>query len=181
MNHDTPVHDHDMDIDTSPNPRFAKLTDGQITTLLEEYRTRDDAAGEFDSIIVDLELEAVRRNVAVPAVYERMPPGLALERCRYWIREGHVDGAARCMWDLSILGAWRLFVEIRAIEVTEARLFLLQALLLFIDTVRYGKEAAGERAHQLARCGFDHDEDDLYLQSTLASHFADWMRTPRLY
>jgi hypothetical protein len=180
MNHDTPVHDHDMD--TRPNPRFANLTDGQITTLLEEYRTRDDVAeGEFDTIIVDLELEAVRRNVPVPAVFERMPPGLALERCRYWIREGHVDGAVRCMWDLSLLGAWRLFVEIKAIEVTEARLFLLQALLLFIDTVRYGKEAAGERAHQLAQCGFSYEEDDVYLQSTLDAHFADWMRTPRLY
>jgi hypothetical protein len=57
----------------------------------------------------------------------------------------------------------------------------MQALLLFIYTVRYGRQAADERAHQLAQCGFSYDEDDVYLRSTLAAHFDDWMRTPRLY
>lgn len=176
MNHDATARDLAGPSSHTRKDSLVRLTDEQVIALLEEYCTRNSGgAGEFDSAVVELELEAVRRNLDIRAVLERTPPALALERCRYWMRRGHVDAAVRCMWDVSALGAWRLYVDILRIEVSDARLFLLHALLRVIETVQYGEYAARQRDEFLSESKLEYEEMETFLRSCLAAHFDDWM------
>jgi hypothetical protein len=176
MDHEAAVHDLGGPTPPTRNEPLGRLTDEQVIGLLEEYRTRtSDAAGEFDSVIIELELEAVRRKLDLDSALERTPPELALERCRHWIWRRHVRAAARCMWDVSALGAWLLFFDIQRIEASATRRSLLHALLRVVETVRFGEDTARQRAEMLADMQLESDELDAFLRSCLAAHFNQWM------
>jgi hypothetical protein len=162
---------------STPPAATTHISDDQLQELLYGYRSRRPRrAGEFDSAIIELELEAIRRGMIVDGPRERTPTDLALERCRYWLRAGHVDAAAHLMWDLSPLGAWRVFREVQRISVTSARLLLQGYLLFVIDTTRYGTEAALQRREMAEEGRLDEEEMDAYLRACLDAHFSDWMR-----
>jgi hypothetical protein len=183
MDHDAPVQDMDGSGTTSSdnlsdharNDALAGLSDELIVTLLEEYRARTTVAGEFDAAIIELELEAVRRNLQLPAMLELMPPGLALVRCRYWLGRGNTERAAQCMWDLSMLGALRLYDDIHREWTDDVRVSLMESLLYVLDTGRFGGGVPQQRAALVNRSMMDKCEIEAFLRSALHAHFNDWM------
>ncbi|HSJ05554.1 MAG TPA: hypothetical protein VK936_02555 [Longimicrobiales bacterium] len=151
------------------------LTDSQIESVLADLRTRAGGAdADHDSItsaIADLECEAARRGLALPAPCEPTPPVLAFRHFTESLSRGDYRNAGRFLIELDPAGAWLAFR--RACELTDyhARVYLLERLLCALDLHTLGEEKARRRIDQLRRSPLNNADFDFYLQQCITAHF----------
>jgi hypothetical protein len=151
------------------------LTDNQIESVLADLRARagwsDADHDSITSAIAELECEAARRGLELPAPCEPTPPALAFRHFTESLARGDYRNAARFLLELEPAGAWLAFR--RACELTDihARVHLLERLLCALDLHTLGEEKARRRIEQLRLSPLSDADYDTYLQHCITAHF----------
>lgn len=146
-----------------PTKSPAELDDRQVLDLLDDLReraattSRDDEA--FIPAIVELELEAARRNLAVQGPHERIPARVALERFRTACERRDFEAAGKAIFYMDAAGLWYAYRRAKEQGHIAVRLHLLDRVQFCIESGVLGEERARERRARLSRATHLSDED----------------------
>lgn len=130
--------------------RFERVSDEGVVGLLADVRrrvgtSRAARARRYAAALLELELEAVRRDLPVPGVHEPMAPPVARQKLAPALRAGDDDAFAQIAACLDIDGLWRAYRLALDLPCRAARLRALEQVAWQMDVRLYGVDAAGRR------------------------------------
>jgi hypothetical protein len=158
-----------------PSPA-ASLDDRGITDLLADLRERAATGAadphEVEPAIAELEAEAARRGLELPAVREVIPPALAFSRFEAALARDATFVAGEALGSCDASGLWRAYRRVRAHAHAGLRIFLLRRILFCVEWGVYGEARARQRFHRLSHATqLNDDEYEAYLVQCLDALF----------
>lgn len=134
---------------------LSKLDDRHILELLEDLRARakseNSDLSEIGAGIAELEAEAARRRLELPAVVELMPEPLALHRFEHAVAEGDLEAAGRAVFQLRWTGLWCASRRARDMRDAGARIYVLERILFCVECNVLGEIAAEGRRQRIGK------------------------------
>jgi hypothetical protein len=158
-----------------PSPA-ASLDDRSIAELLADLRTRAAAGTDepqpIERAIAELEGEAARRGLALPAVKEVIPPALAFTRFEAALTRNDTAAMADAIGSCNASGIWRAYRRTCAHGDLRTRIYLLQRILFCVEWGVHGEEKARQRWSRIAAATqLADDEYEAYLVQCIDALF----------
>jgi hypothetical protein len=150
----------------TPQPEFApaaSLDDRGIIDALADLREPHAEhvlqPKHVERAIAELEAEAARRGLALPAVSEVIPPAVAVGRFLAACERDDVGAMERAIRFLDSAGMWRAYLRVQSYYEPQVRAYLLQRILYHTERRVCDEERARRRQVRLTQASALTDEE----------------------